>query len=56
MKNKKEEKKKTSVQISEDIHKELKLICENNGYKLSGFVENLAKAAISGSKKQQLNG
>ena len=49
-------KKKTSVQISENVHKDLQEFCEKQGYKLSGFLEQAVKYAITGSKKQQLNG
>ena len=49
---------KTSIQISNTVHEQLKLICEENGYKMSGFVEKVVRAAISGSRKQSqpLNG
>lgn len=52
-------KKKTSIQISDNVHEELKRLCEENGYKLSGFVEKLIRTAVSGSRKQSqqiLNG
>lgn len=48
--------KKTSVQISENVHGELKRLCEEQGYKLSGYLDKILKSAITGSKKQQLNG
>ena len=43
-------KQKTSVQISNDLHNDLKSFCKANGYKLSGVVEMGIKSFISGSK------
>jgi hypothetical protein len=45
----KAKRKKISVQISEFIHNTLKQYCNNNGYKLSGFVEKAILSHISGS-------
>lgn len=42
--------KKTSVQISSKLHDDLKIFCEQNGYKMSGVVEIGIKSFISGSK------
>jgi len=41
--------KKISIQISEYIHKTLKGFCNENGYKLSGFIEKSILNQISGS-------
>lgn len=40
---------KLSIQISEEISKDLHKFCKEHGYKLSGFTEIAIRQAISGS-------
>ena len=40
---------KLSIQISEEISRDLHKFCKEHGYKLSGFTEIAIRQAISGS-------
>lgn len=42
----KQDKKVKTINVSEDLHKELKVFCNENSYKINLFVEKLISKAI----------
>ena len=45
--------KKISIQLTEDIHTELKKYCDKRGLKLNRFIEMSLKESITGSIDQE---
>jgi len=44
--------KTTSIQVSKNLHNELRTYCKKNGLKMQWLVEKLIKEELNGTKKE----
>lgn len=45
--------KNKTILINQDIHRELKLFCDNHGYKIKSYVEKLIQNEINPEVKNE---